>query len=187
MAASIGTRVGYVYKTEDDLISLYNPGRPIEAYTVPFSFLDVGSDGISGTADDRTLTLLGVPTSQAANFPIYNVEQNTLRFSRYKTVEASMAKRQGNRWSAQVGGSYTWLNDFPGNYPNDPNGAVRRTDDPLGLQAVGQLTKRPWGIRLSPLLRHQAGAELRPPDLGGFGGGDRGRRHLRGHHLRRGA
>ncbi len=26
---SIGTRVGFVYKTEDDLIAQYNPGRPI--------------------------------------------------------------------------------------------------------------------------------------------------------------
>jgi hypothetical protein len=68
--AAIGTRVGFVYKTEDDLISLYNPGRPISAYTVPFPFVDPGVDGITGTSDDRTLTLLGVPIAEAANFPI---------------------------------------------------------------------------------------------------------------------
>ena len=40
---------------------------------------------------------------------------NTPRFSRYKTVEASMNKRLSNRWAAQIGGSYTWAHDFPGN------------------------------------------------------------------------
>jgi len=159
IGASIGTRVGYVYKTEDDLISLYNPGRPIEAYTVPFSFVDVGSDGVSGTSDDQTLTLYGVPASQAANFPIFNVEQNTPRFSRYKTVEASMAKRQGNRWSAQVGGSYTWLNDFPGNYPNDPNGVFDQDTSRWDFKLSGTY-EAPWKIRLSPLVRHQAGANF---------------------------
>ncbi len=34
---SIGARVGFVYKSEDDLIAQYNPGRPIEAYTVPYT------------------------------------------------------------------------------------------------------------------------------------------------------
>ena len=47
-------------------------------------------------------------------FPLTNVTQNTPRFSRYKTIEASMNKRLSNRWAAQVGGSYTWAHDFPG-------------------------------------------------------------------------
>ncbi len=49
---SIGTRVGFVYKTEDDLIAQYNPGRPIEAYTVPYTVVDPGVDGVANTADD---------------------------------------------------------------------------------------------------------------------------------------
>ena len=156
IASQIGSRVGFVYKTEDDLISLYNPSRPISAYTQPFSFVDIGADGVTGTGDDRTLTLYGVPTSQAANFPITNVEQNTGRFSRYKTVEASMVKRHGNRWSAQVGGSYTWANDFPGNYPNDPNGQFAEPTTRWDFKVSGSVDA-PFGIRISPLVRHQAG------------------------------
>ena len=156
IASQIGSRVGFVYKTEDDLISLYNPSRPISAYTQPFSFVDIGADGVNGTGDDRTLTLYGVPTSQAANFPITNVEQNTGRFSRYKTVEASMVKRHGNRWSAQVGGSYTWANDFPGNYPNDPNGQFAEPTTRWDFKVSGSVDA-PFGIRISPLVRHQAG------------------------------
>jgi hypothetical protein len=159
---SIGARVGFVYKTEDDLIFQYNPLRPISAYTLPYNVADPGADGRTGTADDQTLTLLAVPTAQASQFPITNVTQNTPRFSRYKTFEASMNKRLSNRWSAQVGGSHTWATDFPGTpvnpngYPNTPNGtfdeATTRWDFKLsGTYEAG------YGFRVSPLVRHQAG------------------------------
>ncbi|HEX4915110.1 MAG TPA: hypothetical protein VFV51_14180, partial [Vicinamibacterales bacterium] len=147
-----------------DLIVQYNPGRPIEAYTVPYSFVDVGPDGLTGTGDDRTLQLLGVPSSQAGNFPLTNVVMNTPRFSRYKTMEASMLKRLSNRWSAQVGGSFTWAHDFDGGYPNTPNGAGYTGASPSfdedttrwDFKASGTY-EAPFGIRVSPLLRHQAG------------------------------
>ena len=43
IAPSLGARVGFVFKSEDDLISVVpDPLRPISAYTVPFSFVDVG-------------------------------------------------------------------------------------------------------------------------------------------------
>ena len=148
-----------LYKTEDDLVAQYNPFRPISSYTVPFSFVDVGVDGVSGTADDRVLTLMGFPASQAANYPLTNVTMNTGRFSRYKTVEASMAKRQGNRWSAQIGGSYTFAHDFPGAYPNDPNGTFDQDTSRWDFKLSGTYDG-PVGLRFSPLVRHQAGANF---------------------------
>ncbi|HEX7283981.1 MAG TPA: carboxypeptidase regulatory-like domain-containing protein [Vicinamibacterales bacterium] len=164
LTEAIGVRAGFVYKTEDDLIVQYNPGRPIEAYTVPYSFVDVGPDGVTGTGDDRALQLLGVPSAQAGNFPLTNVVMNTPRFSRYKTMEASMLKRLSNRWSAQVGGSFTWAHDFDGGYPNTPNGAGYTGASPSfdedttrwDFKASGTY-EAPFGIRVSPLLRHQAG------------------------------
>jgi hypothetical protein len=159
LASTIGSRVGFVYKSEDDLIASYVPGRPISAYTVAFPFVDIGADGRAATADDRVLTLYGVPASQAANFPLTNVVMNTGRFSRYKTMEASLVKRQGNRWSAQIGGSYTWAHDFPGAYPNDPNGVFDEDTSRWDFKLSGSY-EAPWKIRLSPLVRHQAGANF---------------------------
>ena len=167
MSESIGARVGFVYKTEDDLIQQYNPGRPIEAYTVPFPFVDVGVDGLPNTSDDRTLTLLGVPNSADVNtrFPLTNVVMNTPRFSRYKTTEASMNKRLSNRWAAQVGGSYTWATDFPGTpvnpngYPNTPNGTFDQPNTRWDVKVSGTY-EAPYAIRFSPLVRHQAGANF---------------------------
>ena len=45
---------------------------------------------------------------------------NCEQYGRYKTVEVSMNKRFGNKWSAPIGGSYTWLHDFPNGYPEQP-------------------------------------------------------------------
>ena len=153
----LGMRGGFVYKTEDDLIATYQPGRSFDAYTVPFTFLDLGVDGRRGTADDRELQMLGLPASQADNFPTTRVVMNVPRYSRYKTFELSLSKRYSNRWSASVGGGHTWLTDFPGGYPQSPNlpGAEDRTT--WNFKATASYDA-PYGIRLSPVLRHQSGA-----------------------------
>jgi carboxypeptidase family protein len=156
---TIGTRVGYVYKTEDNLFAQYRPGRPIESYTVPFSFVDIGPDGRSGTSDDRTLTLYGFPTALQSQYPNDLVVMNTPRFSRYKTVEASMSKRTGGRWAMQAGGSYTWAHDFPGAYPNDPNGTFDEDTSRWDFKLSGTY-EAPLALRISPLLRHQAGVNF---------------------------
>ena len=67
---SIGVRGGFVYKTEDDLIeTLPAAASAVEATRVPFTFVDIGLDGVRGTADDRNLTMLGLPSAQASQFP----------------------------------------------------------------------------------------------------------------------
>jgi hypothetical protein len=161
VTASIGARVGFVYKSEDDLIAQYNPGRPIEAYTVPYTIVDPGVDGVANTADDGTISLLGVPNTPDVNtrYPLTNVTQNTPRFSRYKTVEASLNRRLANRWGAQIGGSYTMAHDFPGAYPNNPNGTFDEDTTRWDFKLSGTY-EAPYGFRFSPLVRHQAGANF---------------------------
>ena len=100
-----------------------------------------------------------MPTSQQANFPITNVVMNTERFSRYKTAEASMNKRLSGGWSMQAGGSYTWAHDFSGAYPNDPNGSFDQDTSRWDFKLSGTY-EAPWAIRVSPLVRHQAGANF---------------------------
>jgi hypothetical protein len=152
----IGLRIGGVSKTEDHLIATYQPFRGLDAYTVPFTFVDIGVDGVRATTDDRNLTFLGFPTAQNSAFPTTQVVMNVPRYSRYQTVEASLSKRYGNRWSASVGGAHTWLRDFPNGYPQNPNqpGAESRSIWNLKLTGSYDATH---GIRISPVLRHQSG------------------------------
>ena len=160
MTDTLGARVGFVYKTEDDLISTsYQKDRGLSAYTAPFTFRDNGLDGVANTADDRVLNLLGFPTANAAQFPVTQYVTNVPQFSRYKTVEASMNKRYGNKWSASIGGAYTMLHDFPNNYPQNPNQPGVQDRSTYNFKASGSYDA-PFGIRLSPVLRFQSGANF---------------------------
>ncbi len=156
-----GTRLGYVYKTEDDLYGQWQPGRGASAFTVPFNFVDRGADGALGTGDDRNLTILGLPTAQAGNFPTSQVVSNIPgRMARFNTAEWSFTKRHRNRWSAQGGLSYTKQRNFPSGVTLSSN----QHPDLPGIQDRSfwsfKLTgtyDAPLGIRISPVLRHQAG------------------------------
>lgn len=158
---TLGARVGYVYKTEDDLTGTTYPGRPVTAYSVPFTFVDVGPDNVRGNGDDQNITLYGIPTATLSQFPLNQVVDNVPgRKSRYSTFEASVSKRFSNRWSAQLGGGYTLQSDFPetvaNSYPRNANlpGLEDRTF--WNLKATASYDG-PWGVRISPVVRHQSG------------------------------
>ena len=142
-------------------MDLYIPTRNADVYAqfgVPFNFTDIGLDGLRGTADDRVLPYVGLPSAGASTrFPTTQVQMNLPEYGRYKTVEVSFNKRYGNRWSASIGGAHTWMTDFPNDFPQNPNqpGAEDRTQ--WNLKASGSYDA-PYGIRLSPVLRHQSGA-----------------------------
>jgi len=159
LGSTLAAHLGYVYKTNDDVWLTYQPLRPISAYTMPFTFSDIGADGVSGTGDDRTLTFLGVPRTQLAQYPVTSVIMNVPQYGRYKTIEASIARRASRRWSLNAGFGYTWLHDFPNspnNYPNSPNGPFDERYTRWDAKVAGSYDA-PWGIRLSSVLRHQAG------------------------------
>ena len=159
---TMGIRAGYVYKDETNLIGTIEPNRSAlnGAYSVAFPFTDIGADGIRGSADDRIIQLLGMPASQQANFPLNQVTQNLPREARFDTIEMSLNRRYSNRWSASIGGAYSWLDSFvetvAGSYPRNPNlpGQTKRTT--WNLKATGSYDAA-WGIRISPVLRHQSG------------------------------
>ena len=158
---TMGVRAGFVYKTEDDLITPtnYQPLRGPETYTVPFTFVDRGADGLLNTGDDRTLNLVGFPTANNALYPSTVIVGNVPQYSRYKTFEASMNKRYSNKWSGSVGGNYTMSKDFPNNYPQNPNNPGVEDRSNWGFKATVSYDA-PWGIRLSPVLRHQSGVNF---------------------------
>lgn len=104
--------------------------------------------------------MVGLPSANAAtNFPAKQVVMNLPQFGRYKTIEASLNKRYGNKWSASMGGSYTMSNQFVNGYPQNPNqpGAEDRTT--WSFKASGSYDA-PFGIRFSPVLRHQSGTNF---------------------------
>lgn len=139
---------------DNDWFSL-QPGRPFEAYTVPFPAVDIGPDGRGGTADDRTLMFLGLPRANLATLPANRVIGNTrTAFARHKTLEASVNKRMSRRWSVNGGFGHTWTYDSPNRLTPNERGAEDSSRWSFKLSAT---VEAPWGIRLSPLFRHQSG------------------------------
>jgi hypothetical protein len=155
-----GVRAGFVYKTEDDLINTYIPGRGLDVYAangVPFTFIDNGLDGLRGTADDRNVQMVGLPSANAATqFPDTQFVMNLPQYARYKTIETSLTKRYSNRWSATIGFGHTWTTEFLNDYPQSPNQPGAEDITGWGFKASGSYDA-PFGFRLSPVLRHQSG------------------------------
>jgi hypothetical protein len=126
---------------------------------VPFSYTDIGVDGRRGTADDQVIPMLGFPNAQAANFSTDQVVMNVPQYGRYKTVEVSMNKRYGNRWSAATGLGYTMQTNFPEGYPQNPNQPGLEDRSNWNFKATASYDG-PGGVRLSPVLRHQSGVNF---------------------------
>jgi hypothetical protein len=164
LGSDVAVRVGYVYKTNDKLWQSYQPFRPPEAYTFSFPYTDIGVDGVRGTADDQVITLRAIPNSQlgAATTVVMTTPAN----GRYHTMELAGNKRLSNRWSGGVGFSYTWSEEYedsytsgrvsPSDFPNSPNDTSLQEFTGWGFRAFGSY-QAPWGIRLSPVFRHQSG------------------------------
>ena len=157
LAETLGSRVGFVYKTEDDLFEAYQIFRGPENYTVAFPFTDIGPDGRANTGDERILTLYGIPSALASTLSVAEQVTNTGELGRYKTFEASVNKRYSNKWSATVGGSYSFRDGYPTEaFPQTPNHPGRFDRTNWDFKVTGSYDA-PWGIRVSPVLRHQSG------------------------------
>jgi hypothetical protein len=162
--ATMGVRAGLVYKTIDDQNVVYLPGLLPSAYDTPFSALDIGEDGRTGTADDVTRSYLGVRSPSAD--ALRQIFTNVPAIGRFTTAEVSFNRRLSNRWSANTGFAYTWsrehLNVFAGNnvspsvFPNSPNDTSLHDTTSWSFKASGSWDG-PGGVRVSPVLRHQAG------------------------------
>jgi hypothetical protein len=173
LPAGIGLRSGIVWRRERSPFTRQNANQPYEAFTVPVTIRDPGPDGVPGTTDDGgTFTaydlradLIGV---QAANV-VRNIPGAS---SAYTTWEVDATRRTRGRWSLGAGFSYTWNSDQAsgysgqaarGNpYPLTPNdlintGAGGRHDFTTWTATAHGTYQAPWGVRVTPVLRHQSG------------------------------
>jgi hypothetical protein len=165
----VGARVGFVYLGVRNQTGTFQPLRPASAYTVPFSVIDVGPDGVVGTSDDVTRTYYGIPNSLISNctnvvtptptcqYPTNQVIQNSADNGTYKTVEFSLSKRQSHNYSVSAGLGYTWQHDFPRGFPNTPNGPGDYDFSIYSFKVTG-MYNAPFGISISPVYRFQAGS-----------------------------
>ena len=168
----IGVRTGVVWRHERQHFARQNANRPFSAFTVPVSIQDPGPDGTAGTSDDGQTFVaydLGIGTPPGAVNIVRNVPGSR---SEYWTWEVDATRRAGGRWSFGAGYTHTWNRDQASGYLQQP---VRNSTYPLtpndfintgegGRHEFTSWTAKahgtvlgPWGVRISPVLRHQSG------------------------------
>ena len=138
---TMGVRAGFVYKTEDDLITNnYQLGRGLDAYTAPFTFVDIGVDGLRGTSDDRNLTLLGFPNANAAALPGRSVRdqpRSVRPLQDHRSVDQSPLQQQVvgvARWQLHVAEQLPEQYGRPERFSTEPEPAGRSGSHDLERQ-----------------------------------------------------
>ena len=110
MAANLGLRVMYVYKSVSDSIVnstnnsvTINTLRPFGAWSVPITRRDPGPDGVLGNADDAGKVTFADYSSAYRGAAFVNSQiVNAPNTDRYHSVEFTMTKRFSSRWTGQV-------------------------------------------------------------------------------------
>jgi hypothetical protein len=172
LLANFGVRAGGVWRGERQLAMQFNANRPFSAYNVPVPVRDPGPDGINGNVDDGALITAYNLAPEYVSLPVVNTYANVPGNSDYYTFEATATKRMSNRWSGMFSFSHTWSEAQEKDYfgqvfrqddlpisPNNlinvaPDGKVKYTDWSLKLHGTYE---GPFGLKISPMLRHQAG------------------------------
>jgi outer membrane receptor protein involved in Fe transport len=160
---NFGARIGFVYKREQNLYQNIEQARLGSLYTRPVTAYDPGPDGIRGNADDRgSFTVFDIPSD--VSLPA----SRTVRQSRdeydqdYKTLEFTLNKRMSNRWSLLASAHMTWNHELLYGVPQNPNQELyneyRTTDRAFKIFGT---YRAPWGVAISPILRHQRGIPVR--------------------------
>ncbi|MGE0813351.1 MAG: carboxypeptidase regulatory-like domain-containing protein [Vicinamibacterales bacterium] len=172
--ADLGVRVGYVYKKDKNGWQQVNSLRPFSAYNVPVTVVDPGPDGVTGSADDRSVSALNLDPAllSASNQLVTNIDGYE---GTYKTLEFSANKRYSNRWSALASFSYTWTNEFGnnyfsnrfgtavsnfslfGSYPGNPNEKTQNDYTNWNGKLSGTVNAG-WGVNVTPVWKVQSGA-----------------------------
>jgi hypothetical protein len=110
MAANLGLRVMYVYKTvsgsivnsTNNLVTI-NTLRPFEAWSVPITRRDPGPDGVLNTGDDAgSVTLFDYTAAYRGAAFVNSQIVNAPNTDRYHAIEGTMTKRFSSRWNGQV-------------------------------------------------------------------------------------
>ena len=173
VGSAVGLRTGVAWRGEHQHQSRQNPNWPFHQFGVPVAVRDPGPDGRAGTDDDGPLiSLRDLPADLLTVAPQSVVANVPWSVSDYWTWELAGSRRASGRWSFHAGVAHTWHRDHAAAYSGQPvranTYALTPNDtvntDPLGRHAFRTWSAKasgtyeaPWGVRITPVLRHQSG------------------------------
>jgi hypothetical protein len=168
---NIRLETGVVYRGQRQPFIRQNGSQPFSAFTRAVPMTDPGIDGRPGTPDDGpSIVIHDLPGSPP--FPFYTVRNVPNARSDWLTWEVTALRPLHRRWSLVAGFSHTWTRDHANTYfgqtvraseyPLTPNDLINTGDDGRhefrvwSARAYGTY-EGPWGLRITPFLRHQSG------------------------------
>lgn len=152
-------RFNFVRKIESGGYGTIDQAYKITDYA-PFPYRDVGRDGVSGTADDRTLTLYNRTVATRSADPLVTYSDGA--GSMYRTFEVEAVKRMSNGWQLITGADWTKRDLGASVFTTDPNTLILQSQRPGSnyWDWTGKLIASydlPWGIRWNTAFRTQKG------------------------------
>jgi hypothetical protein len=163
LVPSLSVRGSYVYKRIRDYDQEVDLAR-FGAYTIPFTFTDVGADNIRGTGDDQVLGLFDraatTPSNRVRTTPGSLVPGIPAADGDYHTVEVALNRRFKDRWLLLTSFEHTWASDFRNTASSTSNlGVLRNTQAYLwqpNRRRFGQESSSYWNYKI--LGRYEFGA-----------------------------
>jgi hypothetical protein len=177
LATNFGVRTGVVVRQIRNQRANVDANRPFSAFNVPATFPDPGPDGRAGTADDGPAINGFNLASSATGLPtLTTVANQPDAHGDYYTWEVSGNRRMSGRWSLRASFSRTWNYDHGNSYagstvrqyslPFTPNDLINADRDDGAYKFSNWTAKlmstidAPYGVRLTPMLRHQSGDQI---------------------------
>jgi hypothetical protein len=173
LPASVGLRMDVVRRGDRRHFMRQNVNRPFDGFRVPVIVQDPGPDGIVGTGDDGLpLRVFDLAPELVPLAPINIVRNVPGSDSHYWSVDVVATRRLARRWSIVAGFEHTWSGDQASGYfgqsvrndtfPLTPNdllnaGPDGRYEFHTWSAKIYGTYDGPWGVRATPLLRHQSG------------------------------
>jgi hypothetical protein len=155
----VGVRVGYTYKSDGNSSAGVELNRVASLYTSQVQVDDQGPDGILGTSDDGPPFIVwDIPTGQVVSSRTETRTVDSL-LATDRAVDITLTRRMRHNWSVMTNFLYNW--DRGRGYVQNPN-QERFNDNTVttwAFKIVGTY-RAPWGIVVSPVLRHQSGDPL---------------------------
>jgi carboxypeptidase family protein len=172
LPGNLALRTGIVWRGERDHFLRQDVARPFEAFSAPIVIPDPGPDGRLGTSDDGA-ALHGYELAPQASGQPLNLVRNIPRSdSQYWTWDITASRRLSHHWSMVAAFDHIWNRDQTNAYfgqslrqnpyPLTPNdllnaGPEGRYDSRTWSAKIFGTYEGPWGVRLTPYLRHQSG------------------------------
>jgi hypothetical protein len=144
----------YVRKFDGQGNKRVNLAQPFDAYTVTSTGIDPGRDNVTGTSDDRQLTIYSVPRTLAGQTVEHIVQMvGDESQNKYDALGVTFNKQYSNNWSflTSLDASYRDLKEIAPRNPNEALYGPSDFDDVRAGQGGYRLREPEWSyaFRLS--------------------------------------